>query len=222
MYETKLRWAIVFCALLGASAGCGDEEVKERTRSVKVTATIPANPTTPILIQTDDPESEVDVTLPVEALEAIIEAAGGPVQVTMTDMAPTDYDTLPASERALVEQNPSLATLLFDIVPISALSPGEVSSGSGSLRAQQAEQANPRAFFKVKNRSGRRCTPGVVDFYQIFGANSTRLPSTIVIDDESPLQNIQGESSDIAFEVLHFIFCFECPRVTPTASTGGT
>jgi len=65
------------------------------------------------------------------------------------------------------------------------------SDSSPKPAKQKAWQANATAaedamahigLFKVKNQTGRRCTPGRVDFFQIFGSGSAQ--HELVFDDE--------------------------------------
>ena len=180
-----------------------------RTHSVTTTASVPANPTAPLTLTTNDPQSSVQVTLDAASLQAIAQAVGGAASVKLTDMAPVDYGTLPSTEVAKFGQQP-LGILVLDVTPAGA---------AGSNLAMASRLANSTIHitnFSIVNNTGKRCTPGVVDLYQIFGSTATLLASTIVIDDAQPLQFISGSANDVNYAVLHFIFDFECPRVTPT------
>lgn len=194
-----------------------------RTHSVVTTVQVPATPTAPITLSTNDPESNVQVTLDVAALQQLVQLVGGAAQIKMTDMAPKDYTSLPASEAALVNKDDkSLATLVFDISASAAAGTANAFDPfSTAVPAYQTSHADPTFTFNVKNNSGKRCLPGKVDLEQIFGSNATDLNSTIFIDDDTPRQNIIGTDHDLAMSVEHFIFCFECPRVTPTGASGG-
>lgn len=192
-----------------------------RTHSVVTTAQVPATPTAPVTLATSDPESQVQVTLDVATLQQIVQLAGGPATIKMTDMAPVDYTSLPAGESAQIG-NKTMAVLVFDIQRSAAASVGlSVASGDADANAAAAQGTGSMAF-KVKNNTGRRCTPGKVDLLQIFGSASSLLNSNVTIDDDTPLQNIVGSSDSITLAVRHFIFDFECPRIVPgTGAIGG-
>jgi hypothetical protein len=65
-----------------------------RTASVATSAAVPAVPTAPVALTTNATESKVSATVPVAALQAMVQALGGPVTITMTDVAPKDFSSL--------------------------------------------------------------------------------------------------------------------------------
>ena len=79
-----------------------------RTQSVTATASIPANPTAPVTIQTTDPQSQVAVTIDPATLKLFATAAGGAGTLTMTDLAPKDYNQAPAGFRSVVPASDSV------------------------------------------------------------------------------------------------------------------
>lgn len=194
-----------------------------RTRSVATTVSVPATPTAPITLSTNDPESQVSIVLDVPTLQAMVALAGGPVSIKVTDMAPVDFSSqLPASERALIGKSGKLvmSVLVYDITRSSANAVGSTAAAVASyssLVSRNAVLAGTQTF-KLKNMTGKRCTPGSVDMIQIFGSTSKALTGTSTIDDDVPLQNITGTVSGSAENVLHFIFDFECPRVTASGA----
>jgi hypothetical protein len=198
-------------------------ESQPRTHSVATTVQVPRIPTAPITLTTNDPESSAQVTLDVATQQKIVQAYGSAVTIKMTDMAPVDFGTLAATESAQLGGPREAKVLVFDIQPTSSASlslagPAQGFGFAQSIMAQTAGKAT--MAFKVKNNTGTRCTPGKVDLRQIFGSSSDLLTSTLVIDDDHPLQNISGSSEDIVLGVRHFIFCFECPRVVPVSGAG--
>ncbi len=221
MKLTTLKMVVAAAALSVSLVACHSNPTAAtavRTASVAATVQVPAVPTAPITITTNDPQSNVQVTLDVKTLQQIAQLVGGAAQIKMTDMAPVDYKTLPASEQALVNHDSkSLATLVFDIQPSSSV------SAIAALRTFPvlAQTTSGSTFtFKIKNDTGKRCTPGTVDLLEIFGSSSGLLSSAVVIDNDIPLQNISGTAEQVLIQVKHFIFCFECPRVTPTGGIG--
>ena len=194
-----------------------------RTRSVATTVSVPATPTAPITLSTNDPESQVSIVLDVPTLQAMVALAGGPVTVKLTDMAPVDFASqLPASERALIGKSGKLvmSVLVYDITRSSANAVGSTAAAVASyssIVSKNAVLAGTQTF-SMKNNTGKRCTPGVVDLLQIFGVSSNLLTSSINIDDATPLQNITGTATATGQAVLHFIFDFECPRVTASGA----
>jgi hypothetical protein len=65
-----------------------------RAASVATSAAVPAVPTAPVALNTNSTESKVSASVPVAALQAIVQALGGPATITMTDVAPKDYSSL--------------------------------------------------------------------------------------------------------------------------------
>ncbi len=66
-------------------------------------------------------------------------------------------------------------------------SPKPAKQTAWQANATAAEDAHARlGLFKVKNQTGRRCTPGRVDFLQIFGSEATQGTANLelVADDE--------------------------------------
>lgn len=192
-----------------------------RTRSVSTTVQVPAVPTAPITLATSDAQGQASVTLDVAALAAIVKAQGGPVSIKMTDLASADYGTLAAGEQAMLAQarNLVMATLVFNIARSSTRAGAQSElpvPTNPQLVSQSSGGGQGTLFFKVKNNSGKRCTPGVVDVASITSGAYSPLTSSAAIDDEFPLQNIFGNTQDFAdYLVRTWIFDFECPRVTP-------
>jgi hypothetical protein len=65
-----------------------------RAASVATSSAVPAVPTAPVALNTNSTESTVSASVPVAALQAIVQAVGGPATITMTDVAPNDYSSL--------------------------------------------------------------------------------------------------------------------------------
>jgi hypothetical protein len=109
------RSAIVAVCVIAASITSCKKDVTApviaRTYSVTATGQVPAVPTAPVTIATNDTASHVSATLSVTQLQAIVAAAGGPVTIAMTDVGSADYATLPADVLALVK--PDAIVIVF-------------------------------------------------------------------------------------------------------------
>ena len=202
----------------GGGAGGGGAGMTGNHQTTRTsTASIPAAPSAPVSITSTMSGGEFSVTLPPEAQRELVSLAGGAVEVKVTDLAMSDLSMLPASEQASINSNSGVtAILVFDVTRVGGA--GGAGGMSGASK-RFPSLATGSLTFSVKNNSGKRCSPGVADLVQIFGTTSTKLSSTVVFDDAMPDQNISGDSQDVVYSVLHFVFCFECPR-TSTGSTG--
>jgi hypothetical protein len=188
----------------------------DRTYSVATTAAVPAVPTAPVTLATNDSASHVQVTLSVAALQSLAQAAGGAATIKLTDMAPTDFGTLPASEQANIGSQ-ALVVLVFDVTKSSAASAG-LAIAPAVVSPISAQTTSGTTSFTLVNNSGIRCKAGRVDMFEIFGSNLTTI-SGATIDDSTP-QIITASNVSVALNILHFIFSFECPRAT--GGTGAT
>jgi hypothetical protein len=187
----------------------------DRTYSVaSPPVSVPAVPVAPVALATNDPNSTVHVTVPVTALQAIVQAAGGAVTVTLKDVAPTDYGTLPAGTQAQIGPQP-LLTLLINF---------QKSSGAAADLAIASKNLSPNILESLSNPvlSGpfalvspvflaTRCAAGTINVFQIIGTTSFQVQSA-TIDNSTP-QIISGNLFiDIADVVGGNIFLdFECP-----------
>jgi hypothetical protein len=209
------RIALVATLMIAASLtnckGSPTAPFNNRTYSVVTTIAVPATPTAPVTIATSDPNSHVQVTLPVAAVQAIVQAAGGGASVKMNDMAPTDYGTLPASEHALIGPQP-IATLVFDITKSSAAAGlASASAGFGGISAAAVPSVVP-VFLTLTNFSGTRCAAGPVLTFEISGTTKLSLTG-LSADNSTPNQIISG-TVNLDFSFLHFVIDIECPLVT--------
>ena len=213
------RISVVATLMIAASlANCHESltaPFNNRTYSVVTTTAVPATPTAPVTVTTSDPNSHVQVTLPVAALQAIVQAAGGAASVTVNDMAPTDYGTLPVSEHALIGPQP-ISTLVFDITRTSAAA-GLASASAGFIPGISAAANFVGPFFvSVTNFSHSRCAAGPVWAYEISGTTKESI-SGFTADNSQPNQIISGNVL-FDFSFLHFVIDIECPIVSGGAA----
>lgn len=123
-------------ALVSCSESTAPAKGTPRTVSVVATASVPAVPTAPVTVATNTTESKVSATYPVAALQALVAAFGGPVAITMTDVAAKDIAAkLPAGSAALIDPTTTAATLQFSAQRSGA---SFTASESGSILFQSA------------------------------------------------------------------------------------
>jgi hypothetical protein len=120
-----------------------------------------------------------------------------------------------------------------DVLRVVATSNGQVLTAlftgvGNTARQYHVTQANTsgqknllgaNGVSKLKNDTGKRCTPGKVDLGQVFGTSSSLINSNVIIDDDAPIQNITSDSDELGIKIRHFIFSFECPRVIAVTAT---
>ena len=140
------RIAIVAVCVIAASlASCKKDvtaPVVARTYSVAATAQVPAAPTAPVTISTNDPGSHVAATLSVAQLQSIVTAAGGPVTIKMTDVGSTDFSTLPASVVATLKPNDVVIVFSTTLASGATVSPSATANISIPVSIQEtADQA---------------------------------------------------------------------------------
>ena len=193
-----------------------------RTYSVPATpVTVPAVPTAPIVIATNDPNSHVQVTLPVATLQAIVQAAGGAATVSMTDLAPTDFGSLPSDEGAKIGSRP-LTVLSFSITKSSsAASVASSASGTATLQHHRgASDAGSGGQLHDQFPAGTTCNAGIV-LYEINATSSILLSSTFTINAGPPV-TATGTTSQLTFNGLTALLDFECPGTVISGASGGS
>jgi hypothetical protein len=213
------RISVVATLMIAASlSNCKESPLAPfNNRTYSVTSppvSVPAVPVAPVALATNDPNSTVHVTVPVTALQAIVQAAGGAVTVTLKDVAPADYGTLPAGTQAQIGPQP-LLTLLFNFQKSSAAS-AELAIASKNLSPSILKSlSNPvlvGPFVLVSPVFlGSRCPAGTIKVFQIIGTTSFQVQSA-TIDNSTP-QIISGNLFiDIADVVGgNIVLDFECP-----------
>ena len=193
--------------LLVAVVGCKDSTspYTARTRSVTTTTTIPATPTAPVTIATNDAQSKVSLTLDVSAQQALNAVAGGPAQVKLTDVAPTATATLPAAERTFVENTGgAFGTLVLEVTRAGAATSSLRSLFEPNMGNQVASCFNiPISFAYYPRSAAFRMQPGTVDVYAVWTGTPIFVRiGTVTISTGNP-QFVSGS-----------ICVFFAPRVT--------
>jgi hypothetical protein len=169
---SKLVSVSTVTALAIALASCSESTApSSRTYSVSTTATVPANPTAPILLITNDPQSKVTVTLSVATLQTLAQILGGPAQIKMTDVAPTDYSSLPANEQTSISKfgSRTLTVLVFDVTRTGALASASLASSSEVAFQTGA----PTGAFTITECAN--APNGPFQFQQIFTSGSAQI-----------------------------------------------
>jgi hypothetical protein len=172
---SKLVSVSTVTALAIALASCSESTApSSRTYSVSTTATVPANPTAPILLITNDPQSKVTVTLNVATLQALAQLVGGSAQIKMTDVAPTDYATLSANEQTSITKfgSRTLTVLFFDVTKVGALASASLAASS-EVAFQTGASTGTFTISSCANAPN-----GPVQFQQIFTSGSALLVGT--------------------------------------------
>jgi hypothetical protein len=106
-----------------------------RTVSVTASAPVPTVPTVPITVRTNGTESQVSVEYSLAELQALVTLYGGPVTLSVTDVAPKDYASrLPTAAAAWVNDPTTALALLFD-AQRSGASLAQLSSGAVFLQS---------------------------------------------------------------------------------------
>ncbi len=105
--------AVAVCVMATTLTQCNKSVTAPvaRTTNVTATTTVPANPTAPVTVATADPQSNVSATVPTATAQALAAAAGGSVTVKMTDVAPTNYASLPPAVSAQAKPNDAVLTI---------------------------------------------------------------------------------------------------------------
>jgi hypothetical protein len=185
--------------------------------------TVPAVPTVPMSISTNDPNSHVQVTLPVAALQAIVQAAGGPATVNMTDVAPPDFSTLPSGQGALIGPRP-LTVLQFNITKSSAAASSAVSPARASTISAASVSTPTPITFTIGISSGTTCNLTPVLYLLQTGQNVfTAVDATNFTLNVGPPETLTGTTTQLAFNQLYSVLDFECPsaKVTVSGASGG-
>lgn len=163
-------------ALVSCSEATAPTKAAPRTVSVATTAAVPAVPTVPVALTTNTTESKVTVTLPVAGLTALVQAAGGPVSITMTDLAAKDYASrLPAGTAALIDPAKTAGVFQFS-TQRSGASQTALSSETVYLQGTSTILAGSVAITPF----GQSCTPGTVTGFILSGGTKTSVALTSV------------------------------------------
>jgi hypothetical protein len=222
---SKRLTVITVGALAIALASCTTTTApvnKTRTTSVSTTAAIPATPTAPITLQTNDPQSNVQATLPVASLQAMASLVGGAAQLKMTDLASTNYSTLPTGAQAAVEQFgvQTMATIVLDLSKSTALA--SASASRSVFRSNTAVGIGMAAANSIGsvglsfiNTSGRTCSAGPINIYDVtsgtsilIGAGSIDASGRITANFNLTFYNYSGTFNFVSVNNL------TCPRLT--------
>jgi hypothetical protein len=211
---SKLLAASTVAALAIAVAGCSESTAPTkstpRTVSVVTTASVPAVPTAPVTLTTSATESKVAVTYPLAALQAIVQSLGGPVTITMTDVASKDFAArLPAATTALIDQSKAASVLVFS------------AQRSGASLAQATDgtilsQTFPSGFYSVEfafTPFGGSCASGSLALYINSGGTKTAIALQNVTIAGSP-QVIKGFAGIPANIIAAWTGWFECTPVS--------
>jgi hypothetical protein len=213
---SKRLAASTVAALAIAAAGCSESTAPAkstpRTVSVSTSATVPAVPTAPITLATNATESQVSVTLPATALQNIVQALGGPVSITMTDVAPADVASkLPAGSSALIDASKTAALILFDAQRSGASSLADLTSEM--ILAQVG--GNVDIPFRFKPFSAG-CTAG--SFVGFTLQNSVRTVRTITVPGLANGFWSFSYTIPLPFFVRSFVLGVECTPVSGSFS----
>jgi hypothetical protein len=170
---SKLLTASTVGALALALASCSEStapnKAAPRTASVVTTVAVPAVPTAPVTLTTSATESKVAATVPLAALQALVQALGGPVTITMKDVAAKDYSSsLPAGTAALINASTTAAVLQFSAVR-SGASLTQESSGTVLYQSGQTVYDFSVSFTPY----GQSCAPGTLTGSLLSGGTKT-------------------------------------------------
>jgi hypothetical protein len=172
--------AIAVCVMAVTLTQCGKSitEPTPRTHSVTATAAIPANPTTPIILSTNDPESHLMTVIDVATAQSIVQSAGGPVTVTINDLAPADFATSGVPAALVAGYTPDWFVVRYAFTTANGASANFTKPISGSLEltVQLTESQKRYPAFKT------------TDFTWVQSAS---LVQSVLAADPSPIQSIR-------------------------------
>lgn len=223
MNTSKLLLPAVMCVAVVTLAACAKETtgVSPRTHSVVATASVPATPTAPITLTTNDPESHVSLTFDVTTLQQIAQAVGGAATITVTDIAPVDYGELTSiqadSISAYTKTGYDMKTLVLDIQGSTASVSAMPSPGAPAFDAL----SDILGFVPVRVTVTSACPPGLCQ------AARNRPNGRIFLEDAGTLTIDGGTPQTITGNIVivinnrRNIIVFLCPSRKPVSGASG-
>jgi hypothetical protein len=201
-------------ALALALGGCSTStapvaKATPRTVSVTTTAAVPAVPTAPVTLTTNSTESNVSVTIPLDALQTIVAALGGPVIITMTDLAPKDYtSSLSAGSAAVIDPVNTTGIFQFSAARSSASLSAVTSE---MILAQTAGTTSKWNYFRIPHGDCQLNT--LTAYFLTLGGTKTKA----ALSNASESTGLYSVQVDVPNSMLpNYTIVFECKGVSGT------
>jgi hypothetical protein len=218
-YTLKVGTALAGLAVLVTACNKSSTSPNTKTETVTATASIPANPTAPVTISTTGSQSNASVTVDAAGLQGIAALVGGPVTVTMSDLAPKDYGQIGAAAQTSL----SSATGVNGVLSFS------FSKASGNLAADRAPadlvQGLPVWNFSYKVVNDACPTSSTVTLVAyVHTLGWVAVPNTTTFTKANGTITGQANIPQFFFDALSGFFrvtlAFKCPNSTLTGGIG--